>query len=143
MATKALNGTRLQRVEHYCSSYAVVVEEGTTIDMVQEPGFWVHVWSKLRRMDTIRVLPEDESYFAELLVLSAGQGWAKVHVLRHVELDDAPAETGDESLAVEWKGPHRRYAVIRKTDGQILRDGFVKKTDAANWRRDHSAALAA
>jgi hypothetical protein len=72
----------------------------------------------------------------ELLVLNVGNNWAQVHVLHRYELekpaDDMPVP---QRFSVEWKGPTRKWAVIRLSDNQILQDGFASKAEGPGLGR--------
>ncbi|API59521.1 hypothetical protein BSL82_09530 [Tardibacter chloracetimidivorans] len=143
MATHKLSPAKLQAAEHYRTRYAAVVDDGTTVEDLQRPEFWCHVAGRMRQMDVIEVLSEDGSYFAELLVLKTGVGFAKVMLLRKVDLE-TPAADDDASLVqVQWKGPHRKHAVIRKSDGEILKDSFATKVDAETFARDYERTVTA
>lgn len=143
MSTLKLSPAKLQAAEHYRTRYAAVADDGTTVEDLQRPEFWCHVANKLRQMDVIEVLSEDASYFAELLVMKTGVGFAKVMLLRKVDLEESAAEDDGAMVSVQWKGPHRKHSVIRKSDGEILRDGFVTKADAEIFARDYERTVAA
>lgn len=138
-----LSPTRLQPAEHYCAAYAVVLPHDQSLDDALNPEFWAHVASKLRQHDTIRVIPEDGSYFAELLVVNADRTFAKVKLLRHIPLDQpaADAEAPLVAFEVKWNGPHDKHTVIRKSDGEKLKTGFVEKPAAQRWLDDHLASM--
>lgn len=126
----ALAADRLQMAEHYFTPYAVVLPTGATLEEALKADYWAHVAEKLRQHDTIRLIPEDGSYFAEALVLAAGRGFAKLKLLRHVALEEEPGETVPEGLEVKWRGPHLRWSVIRRSDSTILKDRLAEKIDA-------------
>lgn len=139
MTTIAPN--RLQRSEHYYANYAVVLPHGHSFDDALSPDYWSHVGSRLRQHDVIRVIPEDGSYFAELLVLSAGSGFAKVKALRQIPLEeDGEPIAETEPVYVKWQGPHVKHAVIRRSDGERLKEGFSEKKEAEQWARDYLSA---
>lgn len=143
MAAYKLSPAKLQPAEHYRTRYAAIVDDGTTADDLQRPEFWCHVANKLRQMDVIEVLAEDSSYFAELLVLKTGIGFAKVLLLRKVDLEEHAPEEDGGIVAVQWKGPHRKHAVIRKSDGEILKDSFATKVDAEIFARGYERTVSA
>lgn len=143
MAAYKLSPAKLQPAEHYRTRYAAVVDDGTTVEDLQRPEFWCHVAGKLRQMDVIEVLAEDSSYFAELMVLKTGTGFAKVLLLRQVTLEGAVQDDEDSPVVVQWKGPHRKHSVIRKTDGAVLKDGFATKGEAETFAREYVQTVAA
>lgn len=143
MAAYKLLPSSLREADSVRRRWAAVVDDGTTIEDLQRPEFWCHVANKLRQMDMIDILVEDSSYFAELIVLKSGVGFAKVLLLRHVELEAASPEDEDLPVVAKWKGPLRKHAVIRKTDGMILRDGFATKGEAETFAREYVQTVAA
>lgn len=139
----ALPPTQLQNSAHYRTHYAAVVAATDTLEEVCKPEYWIHVARQLRRMDVIDVLPEDESYYAELLVLSTGTGYAKVMVLREVKLAEAEEENADAQTIVKWNGPHARWAVIRKSDKAVLQDRIQDKVQAQTFAAQYERKIAA
>lgn len=127
-----LTSSRLQRAEHYFAAYAVVLPDGVSLEDAMKPAYWAHVAEKLRQHDTIRIIPEAGAYFAEILVLSAGRGYANVALLRHIPLDDEAmaGDQGNDLVDVKWRGPHSKWSLVRKSDGAVLKDGLVEKVDA-------------
>ena len=143
-----LNSSKLQRAGHYRETWEAVVPAETKMDELLSPKYWVHVAAKLRKMSIINVLSEDEHWFAELIVLGSGTGYAKVKCLRHVNFYDEGAKAEEESsipsdLLVKWAGPHDKYRVERVSDKHVLKSGFQKKQDAESWARQHEALIAA
>jgi hypothetical protein len=138
----SLPPNRLQRAEHYCVHYAVVLPGGVLLDTALMPEYWAHVGRQLRRHDMVRIIPEDGSYFAEALVLDAGSGFAKVKLLRRESLEETSEETGDlVTLFVKYNGPHDKWTVIRKSDGEKLKTGAAEKADAERWMSDHLKSM--
>jgi len=136
--------TRLREAANERSVWQYVADNGITFEDVQKPDFWAHVGRMLKPNDRIEVVAEDFSWFAELIVLAADRLWAKVGVLRYVELtgksDGAEAPSPDYEVA--YKGPTKKHCVIRKADNQIVQEGIALKTDAEAWVREHVKALA-
>lgn len=129
--TTPLSESRLQRAEHYFSAYAVVLPDGVKLDDALKPEFWVHVTKRLRQHDTIRLIPEDGSFFAEALVLAAGVGFVRLKMLHHVSLEDEIETANDTGPAyAKWRGPHSKWSVIRRSDGHVLQEGLPGRGDA-------------
>lgn len=140
MATFKLLPARLQNAEYFRTRYAAAADAGTTREDLERPDFWSHVARTLKRQDIIEVIPEDESYFAELLVLNTGVGFAKVKVIRFIELE-AVEESEDGLVIVKWRGPARKFSAVRKSDGTVLRDEFINREDAAAFARDYERTV--
>lgn len=145
-----LHASRFKSAELVRLVHDIVPEAGTPFEDILKPEYWAHVAQSLRPWARIEVRAEDGSYFAELLVVNCGRLWAKVAVLRKVDLGDMASEAvpanPDPSFSVMWRGPHAKHAVMRlgKAGGkEVLREGFETKDEAATWMADHIKALAA
>lgn len=118
-------------------------EAGTPLEHLLRPEYWASI-KQLRTNAHIYVDAEDGSYWAELKVLKVGQGFAKVMVLRHVDLADAGA---DPSIAdgydIQFRGPIVKHRVVRLKDNHVLKQGLDTEEDARAWLRDHKKMLAA
>ena len=130
--TATLSPGRLQSAAHYYASYAVVLPGGTAYEDVLKPEFWAHCAAKLRQHDTIRLIPEEGTYFAELLVLASGRGFVNMKELRLIQLgdDELEASSVNDQVEVKWRGPHSKWSIIRNSDGAVLKEGIVEKPDA-------------
>ena len=74
---------------------------------------------------------------AHLSVASCSLNWAKVHVLKHYELAAIDVEADQNVHTVEWKGPQRKFAIIRKSDKELIKDGFADKASAMAAMVEH------
>jgi hypothetical protein len=137
-----LTPTRLQRAEHYFSNYAAVLPDGVSLDDALKPEFWAHAAGKLRQHDTIRLIPENGAFFAEVLVLSAGRGFVKVKLLHHIVIDQEGQSDGTDLVEVKWRGPHSKWSILRRSDGSVLKEGLVDKSDALREAADYTKIAA-
>lgn len=136
-----LTAGRCKQAEFARTLWSVFVEQNTPFENVIKPAFWAHVAAKLKALDRIEVFAEDGQYWAELMVLSVGKMEAKVVVLRKIDLQAAPAPTLDlGEYEVSWGGPHRKHRVVRKSDKEVIKDGFGTKEEAQLWLADHLKA---
>jgi len=135
--------SRFKQAEYERTVYSVVPEHETPFDAVIQPEYWAHVSARMRPGDRIEVQAEDGSYWAELLVRDAGRLFAKVAVLRKVELNeedvtgDMPAAT---EFAIKWRGPHHKWCVLRGVD--LVKAECQTRGEASTWLADHMKALA-
>lgn len=124
------------------NEWNVKPEFGTPMDAMLDPAYWAHVSAKLRRGDIINVLPEDNTYFAQFLVLEAGKLFAKV-VKTPMCFDIKPAQMLNievpKGYEIKFRGP-RKWSVLRGTD--VLKED-LEKSDAERWLSDHVKAMAA
>jgi len=152
-ATPQLAADRFKLAEHERNIHSITVEEGATRAQIIDPAFLAHVAAKLRPYDQVEVRCDDGALFAKLLVLQAERTWARVHVLewhnlttRDVSLSQtegepesvqsAQAVDRDQDYLIAYKGPHKKWAVIRKADGGYMREGEESKAAATAWLND-------
>lgn len=134
---------RIQLAQHMRNIWYVTPEFGTPVEALLEPQFWAHVSAKMKPRDRIEVDAEDGSYFLELRVEDAGRLFAKVVVLRRVDL--APTETAEQSAEykVMWAGPHAKWRIVRAVDKGLVKDGLESRQAAEMYLTSHMKAMAA
>lgn len=120
--------------------WVVNSEAGTPLKALLDPGFWAHVSVQLAPRDRIEVTCEDNSYFAELLVVDAGKLFAKVVVIREVKLS-AQEKTELKDHVVTWGGPNAKWRVIRTADRALIKSNFEQKQDGELWALSHEKTL--
>lgn len=136
---------RFKLAESVRRTHVVTPHHGTTLEEVMKPEYWAHIAAELKAGSHIEVVAEDGSWFAELFVVHAERLWAKMALLRKVDLVATATEVNPadfEEFYVKWSGPVSKFRVHRKKDKEVLRDNF-ETADAANaWLADHKKAMA-
>lgn len=143
MAVVEFYSNRLTLAETIRNVFQATVEPTISREDLRDPKFWCHVAKQFQPYTRIEVVTDDGQYFCELIVLSSGNNWAKVQELRYIELGSKVADV-DESRSeyeVAWKGPVRKHAIIRKADGEIIKEGFVQKDEADMAMRAYIKAI--
>jgi hypothetical protein len=136
--------TKLQIAEHEVVCYYHCPEIDTGLSDVLKSDYWTHVTKSLRVGHRIEVLAADGSWWAMLIVRAVGSHDAVVQELQHVELgSQVEAKVTDSPYEVKWRGPARKFGVLRKEDGEIIRDEFQVKEHAVKWLKNHMRNLAA
>lgn len=91
-------------------------EAGTTIEQLMQPAYWASVAEQLKPGARIEVMPEDGAYFAEFIVRSCTRVSAVVYPLRVVQFEFAEQTETDPEYFVKWRGPSKKWCVMRKSD---------------------------
>ena len=129
------------RFDHKC-------EVGTTRETLLDPGYWSHVSERLTPYSKITVRCDDGTFYAELLVLDCGRGWAKLQVLNWwalstIDVAQSQSSAGKrEDYDILWKGNNKKHVVIRLSDQQVLYEGGQRKEVAELWLADFMAGKA-
>ena len=128
-----LHPGRFALAEHKRNVYFITPADGTTLEEVLDPLYWSHVASRFRPTDRVEVHAEDGSFFAELTVREAGRQHATLVPLRVVEFEKLKQEPDRAGFAVQWKGPHLRWCVVRLADDQIVKGECGARDEAMQW----------
>lgn len=136
-AIPMLSPNRMQMAEFGRNIHLVTAESSEHPDDFLQPEFWAHVAKNFAPFDHIELRTDDGQYWAEFLVLSCDQQWAKVELLREVKLPEVAEAVADERFAVKWKGPHLKWCVIRASDSSIVHEGDPDKATAQGWMESY------
>lgn len=144
-----LNVGRLTLAEFGRAVYVATPEKGVTLDDMKEPSYWGHIANRLKPNDRIEAVAEDGEFFVEFIVMACGTQWAKVVMLRHVELNGVEEGTdrfdetqvGFEQYDIMWGGNNDKFRVVRKDDNEIVHKGSITKVAAQQWLADYIKAL--
>lgn len=126
--------------------WSAIIPRGTTKEMLVLSGLWAVVSDQMHAFDKIDCIAEDRSYFAQLIVLDAGRGYASVqllsfHPLPALLVSEAGLPPGFE---VFFAGPIENgaggYSIKRLCDGVLMVKGKSSR-DAALAELLESATL--
>lgn len=136
--------TKLLTAEHSLVVYHHVPEIGATLEDVLKPTYWTHVTRFLRVGHRIEILSADGSWWAMLIVRAVGTHDAVVQDLQSVTLGPAADVTvSDAPYEVKWRGPARKFGVVRIEDSEVIKDEFPVREQAEQWLKNHMKSLAA
>lgn len=127
-----------QPAEVMRNQWQIKPEHGTPPEALRDPSYWAHVSAQLRPGDSIVALPEDKSYYSELLVVDVGKLYAKVVELRCTKLTSSQVfnVTIPDGYDIKFRGP-RKWSVLRGKD--VLKED-MEKAVAEQWLSDHVKA---
>jgi len=135
--------TKLHPAEHAVIVYSHTPEVGVPLEELLKPDYWTHVCPQLRQGYRIEVLAGDGSWWAMLLVRAVGRHEAMVQALSHVVLGEVVEPVvQDIPYEVRWRGPAKKFGVVRKTDGEVMKDEFPVREHAAKWLNNHIQSMA-
>ena len=141
----SLDPTRFNEECQKNTSWVLTVESGTTLEDVLNPAFLANVAAKLSVYDRIRVSVDTGEWYAELLVVACGRVWSKLVPLLKVDLvnkdDDQLEGEAFENFMVQYRGPHLRFCVVRKSDKEPIKNNLQTKAEANAWLEQHVLAL--
>lgn len=119
------------------AEYTHICAHGVTFEMVTTPAYWTHVAKSVKPFDEIFVKSEDQSFYAHLMVTAVGSREVHTATISHVKLSQpGDVEVDDVDAEVTWRGPSRKWSVVRKSDKEVLRDSFENKEIAQRWLKN-------
>lgn len=139
--TKIL-AAQMKQSEFHRTCWSVTPDAGAKLEEVLAPHYWAHVNKMLRVRDHIEVMPNDQSWYAELIVRSVGPAGPVLAILNHVEftVKEAPKVKKAEKVEAESDGPYvvkfggaDKWRVIRKVDNEVMSKGHANREEAEAW----------
>lgn len=130
---------RLGLAEERRHDYVVNAAEGTTVEDVLKPGYWAYVSGKFTPYDRVDVRLETGEWLLELIVLDVGLNYVRMFLAKQHDFEEVASDkvVAAETHKVEWKGPQRKWIVLRLSDQAPVQEGFDKKGDAFQWMNNH------
>lgn len=133
---KPVSISRFVLADHHVRRFVTNPVEGTTLDDVLQPNFFLNVLHNLIPGRTlITVLSEDMSLYAELLVLDKTNTTATCRVTQVFwepgdgkEFHETVLKHALDDYSITWGGPHHKHRILHGT--QIVKTGFLTKEAA-------------
>lgn len=140
-----MDAIRFKGAEFVRTHYVCTAHEGTRPEDLLEPEYWAHVSEQMRPRTRVEAWANDGTWMLELVVLEAGRAWARLQVVAgpHQFTTADVAQTQAEMMspyAIEYRGPHCKWSVIRKSDRQVLHEQEETRDGASGWLREHMKA---
>jgi len=122
---------RMKLSQYERQDWVVNAPQECTVDDLLEPAFWSLMAYQMKPYDRVEVRADDGTWLAELLVIGCDRNWAKVHLLAKHKLtgvDEAMAQSS--AHRVEFKGPQKKWCIIRNSDNVFIREEIGSKDKA-------------
>lgn len=129
--------------EHKDPGHWVCLERGTPYEQVFEPLFWASIAGKARFQpgQTVRVINDELTVFAELVILECGRNWAIMGEFTKKTRDQLVAGRPPAKQAIatriEYAGPIDRWRVIRLSDQAVIKAGLDSEATAFAYNTDY------
>jgi hypothetical protein len=122
--------------------WTATVYSDATLEEITSHGFWAHIARLVRPSDVIEVMPESNEWRVDLHVIGVDSAGVNVGVLSEHdwrEIAKGALDNGD-AMTIRWRGRFAQYGVVRKDNGEVIKDGFPSKEAALEFLRDTSMA---
>jgi hypothetical protein len=142
----ALIGARFSDAEFTHRTFRAQPEHTDTFTDTLKADYWKHVARFLKPGSIIQAVWEDNSLFAEYLVLDVQEGGtgAKVAALRKEPLicfDDGIYVGKDTDFRIEFGGNFHKWRAVRTSDGEVVIKQALSQLDCQNRLAEYRKAL--
>lgn len=134
---------RLKVAEVVRTVWQVIVPSHVTKEDLLKSEFWTHMAKRFKPFDRIEVRADNDTFFAEILVVACGQTWVKMHPLGWAEIEPMKEEdlVLPDGFEIRHRGAVARWSVIRTKGKKLLSENHASRGDALNWLKEHQKAL--
>ena len=135
-------GQRMRLREAACNDWLCIVDDDVKPEDLTKPNVFALLGKDLQPRDLIRVFPMGNTYYAELVVLDSGLGYADVALIRTNPLP-AVEKRSEETLSgfeLVQDGVHYNWYAVRKVDRAVLgRNAQIKsKRELIRYVEEHA-----
>lgn len=137
---EGLAPTRVLLSQHAFQKFAVSVPAGTDPELLDDPALYVHVASKFRQGDELRVVDDNCTYVANLFVtFSDRKGRIRLKLMTVHTLDTVVVDAMDESnYKLSMRGTDK-WCVQRLSDAEFIKKGIPTQAEAEDWLLEYLA----
>jgi hypothetical protein len=161
---KKINTSRLQKQRHFSVGWVITCEHGTEVNDLIRPEFYCDIANQINKHDTIRAIFEDGSYVVDLLVIDIDKQnltplWLKTIITNLIDVqkaqnfsieegkkqpkkeDDVSVDFDDPFVIIKFRGPIKKWSVLRKGDNAVLRENVNSKEEVITIAQELSKTL--
>jgi len=141
---RPLTRQQVKLLESVNVRWRAIVPKGTTRADLLVPDMWRILGSDLNPFDKITAVDEASTFYAELIVVTAGQGYAQLVELIYIDLPRIVASDSDvpPNHVIEHAGPERLWVIRRLSDGVMLAENFPSRNEAVQYLLAHASLRA-
>lgn len=133
-----------QLTSHRYRTFDCVVPSNLTEKDLENPELWVNVAPQLNKgtsFDEVRVIAEDHSFVAHLIVLFSYSSDARLKVMNYYDLGDKKESERPKGKFDYKLAGTKKYIVYNIKTGEELKAHIPTKIEAVKWIDDHERAL--
>ena len=120
-----------------------------TPQQLTDSALWTAVaQNHLRPGDEVRVIAEDNSFYARLLVLAKSANIARMFVLEYIEMDTVvrinndvmDGATDSDPFHIKLRGP-RKWCIVNRQTQQVIKEDIATQHEALRDLAEYRQAL--
>ena len=118
------------------------IPTGTDPAMLLEPDYWEHLSRVIRPLDKIEAFCEDGTWEAMFRVMFVGRAEIRLSPIYEVHHDQTKAgDLSSDLHEVRWISPSKKWGVVRRDTGAVIRDELYPKSQAVAFLQHHLSKL--
>ena len=141
--TTPIKPMSFQLAEHRYRRFDCFVPANTDKKDLENPALWVNVAPQLRMFDEVRVISDDHSFMAKLLVTFTQGTDARLKLIYGVDLEDE-SDTAEEPIPSKYEIKQKgqlKWCIVNNETGENIKTNIPKKSEAQRELEDYLAAL--
>jgi len=136
-----LRPDRFGQFQHTVQQFNAYVPAGTSRAEIEDGRYWAHVAGQVSVFSEIRVICEDGSYYAKLLIVFKNGTDIKLHCLAYTELDAVEELDEEGEFFVKSCGAVLGWCIVRRDDGHRVKEKMPTQAAALRELSDYLKAL--
>ena len=140
---KPIAPLNVQLAQHAYRMFNVSVPVKIEKETLTNSVLWEHIARDISLFSELRVVAEDGSFMARLLVVHVLGTDVRTRVLEYHEFEDIDYSTENVGeYFTQLRGP-KRWCIVKRSDGTIVMEGIQNKATAERELGEYLKALAA
>jgi len=137
-----VKNTCFSLAEHGYRRFDCSVPSVLSEDVLTDSKMWVHVAPKLNPRDEIRILSDDCSFMAHLLVTYSRGTDVRTQLIDYKVFEDAMVELSEdeEPYFIKLCGP-LKYCIVKRETGERIKENIPDKKSAVGELQDYLVAM--
>ena len=131
----ALHFGRMTPIDHKWNEYAVIVPAKTEPKEVLQRPYFRHYSNILKPGDILTCLWEDGTQEASYRVMYVSKAEVAVSLRWEAKHDAVDVSEQSETYEVKWRGPSKKWGVVLKATGEVVKDEFYPEEQAHDYLR--------
>lgn len=123
------------------NSWFAAIPAGTDPKTLLKPDYWANCVKGIKPLDTIEAFSEDASWEALYRVMFVSPIEVRLSPIYEVRHGADEETVTSDTYEVAWKGPMRKYSVLMRATGEVIKEGFHPKSMAETFMLQHMKSL--
>lgn len=139
MNLEPLKPANLKLSQHVYQTHSVDVKSEYG-EYLCQPKLYEHVAAKLRVGDEIRLLSNNHSFVATVIVTFVKGTDVRVKLLQKVDLDNVEAESESSGYESKYRGP-KKWSIIKTSTGEVVMEDIPTKEECETIKAEYVNAM--